>query len=196
MAKIQGFYSLRAQLYNKAATLADGGGVLYEFTNNDRAADIGSAFDCNLDFTQKDSFSADSYNDLRKFLSNNKLLIKRARITTPGAPELQPSPGKYAARLLLLSYADDGNGGTVNGNGLLLKIDHFNEWQDFNLWFENYDIASVDGSYKFYMQSTTWALHVDDYNLQTAYEGESLYAFLELEIDTAGLLIPGSNRLV
>lgn len=195
MAKIQGIYSLRAQLYNKAATLAGGGGILYEFTNNNRNAGIGSAFDCKLDFTQKDSLSADNYNDLRKFLSKNKLLIKRARVVTPGATELQPSPEAYAAILLLVSYADDGNGGTVYGNGMQLKIDHFNEWQDFNVWFENFDIASGDGTYKFYMPSARWHLHVDDYNLQSAYNGENLYAFLELEIDTAGL-ISGSNTLI
>lgn len=196
MAKIQGFYTLRAPLYNKAATIADGGRVLYEFTNNDRAADVGSAFECKLDFIQKDSISADSYNEQRKFLSKNKLLIKRARIVTPGAPELQPSPGEYAASILLLSYADDGNGGTVNGNGIQLKIDHFNEWQEFNVWFENFDIASGDGTYKFLSPVAKWNLNVDDYNLQTAYEGAELYAFLELEIDTAGLIIPGTNRLV
>lgn len=195
MAKIQGVYSLRAQLYNKAATLADGGGILYEFANNNRSASIGSAFNCQLDFTQKDSFSTDNYNDLRKFLSKNKLLIKRARIVTPGATELQPSPGKYAAILLLVSYADDGNGGTVYGNGMQLKIDHFNKWQDFNIWFDNFGIASGNGTYKFYMPSARWVLHVDDYNLQSAYNGQPLYAFLELEIDTAGLL-SGSNKLV
>lgn len=195
MAKIQGVYSLRAQLYNKAETLADGGGILYEFTDNDRNVSVGSAFNCQLNFTQNDSFSTDNYNDLRKFLSKNKLLIKRARILTPGAAELQPSPGKHAGILLLASHADDGNGGTVYGNAMQLKINHFNEWQDFNIWFENFDIASGDGTYKFYMPSARWALHVDDYNLQSPYKGEPLYAFLELEIDTAGL-ISGSNRLV
>ena len=83
MAKIQGFYTLRAQLYNKAATLADGGGILYEFTDNDRNADVGSAYDCDLRFIQQDTFID---NGLRRFLAKNKLLIKRARLVTPGAP--------------------------------------------------------------------------------------------------------------
>lgn len=195
MAKIQGLYSLRAQLYNKAATLAGGGGVLYEFTNNDRNADIGSAYRCNLDFLQQDTLSVDSFNGVRRFLSKNKLLIKRARVVTPGAPELQPSPGEHAARLLLQSYADDGDGNETEGKALQLKLDFFNEWQNFNVWFENFNIVSGDGTYKFKMPDTRWVLNVDDYNLQSAYEGESLYAFLELEIDTAGLLT-SSNCLV
>lgn len=195
MAKIQGLYSLRAQLYNKAATLADGGGELYEFTNNDRAADVGSAFRCDLDFIQQDTLSIDSYNGYRRFLSKNKLLIKRARLVTPGAPELQPSPGEHAARLLLDSYAINGDGNEIYGNALQIKIDFFNEWQEFNVWFENFDIASGDGTYKFYIPATKWNLNVDDYNLQTAYKGEKLFAFLELEVDTLGLLTP-SNRLV
>lgn len=195
MAKIQGLYSLRAQLYNKAATLADGGGVLYEFTNNDRAADIGSAFRCDLDFIQQDTLSVDSYDGTRRFISKNKLFIKRARLVTPGAPELQPSPGEHAARLLLQSYATDGDGNETHGNAMQIKLDFFNEWQEFNVWFENFNIVSGDGTYKFYIPATKWNLNVDDYNLQTAYEGAELFAFLELEIDTAGLLSP-SNRLV
>lgn len=195
MAKIQGLYSLRAQLYNKAATLADGGGVLYEFTNNDRAADIGSAFRCDLDFIQQDTLSVDSYDGTRRFISKNKLFIKRVRLVTPGAPELQPSPGEHAARLLLNSYAIDGDGNETHGNAMQIKLDFFNEWQEFNVWFENFDIVSGDGTYKFYIPAAKWNLNVDDYNLQTAYEGAELFAFLELEIDTAGVLTP-SNRLV
>lgn len=195
MAKIQGFYTLRAQLYNKAATLADGGGVLYEFTDNDRNADVGSAYDCDLRFIQQDTLIADSYNGLRRFIVNNKLLIKRARLVTPGATELQPSPGEHAARLLLMSYATDGDGNETHGNAMQIKLDFFNKWQDFNVWFENFAIDSVDGTYKFKMPATTWNLNVDDYNLQGAYENEPLYAFLELEIDTAGL-ISGSNQLI
>lgn len=195
MAKIQGLYSLRAQLYNKAATLAGGGGVLYEFTNNDRNADIGSAFRCDLDFIQQDTLSVDLYNSLRRFLVQNKLLIKRARVVTPGAPELQPSPGEHAARLLLQSYADDGDGNETEGNALQIKLDFFNVWQELNVWFENFSIVSGDGTYKFKMPDTRWHLSVDDYNLQSAYENQPLYAFLELEIDTAGLKT-SSNRLV
>lgn len=191
MAKIQGFYSLRAQLYNKGATI-DGGGVLYEFTNNDRNADIGSSYRCELNFIQQDTFID---NGLRKFLAKNKLLIKRARLITPGAPGLQPSPGERAALLLLQSYADDGNGNETEGNSIQIKLDYFNEWRELNVWFENFSIVSGDGTYKFKMPSGYWNLNVDDYNLQSAYENETLYAFLELEIDTAGLL-NGSNILV
>lgn len=195
MAKIQGFYTLRAQLYNKAATLADGGGVLYEFTDNDRNVDVGSAYRCDLDFIQQDTLSVDSYDGSRRFLVNNKLLIKRARLITPGSSELQPSPGKHAADLLLQSYAADGDGNETEGNAIKLKFDFFNQWEEFNVWFENFSIDSANGTYKFKMPSGYWNLHVDDYNLQGAYKNEPLYSFLELEIDTAGLLT-SSNLLV
>lgn len=195
MAKVQGLYTLRAQLYNKAATLAGGGGVLYEFMDNDRNADIGSSYPCDLDFIQQDTFSVDSYNGLRKFIVKNKLLIKRARLVTPGASKLQPSPGKLAARLLLQTYADDGDGNEVIGNSIQIKLDFFNEWQEFNVWFENFKIDSGDGTYKFRMPASRWSLNVDDYNIQSAYKGENLFAFLELEIDTLGLMT-SSNILV
>lgn len=194
MAKIQGFYCLIAQLYNKGTTIGDGGD-LYEFTDNDRNADVGSAFRCNLDFGQQDTLSVDSFDASRKFLVKNKLLIKRARLITPGSPELQPSPGEHAARLLLQSYATDGDGNETEGNALQIKLDFFNEWQEFNVWFENYNIDSADGTYKFKMPSGYWNLNVDDYNIQSAYKGEKLFAFLELEIDTAGLKTV-ANRLV
>ena len=195
MAKIQGFYRLRAQLYNKAATLAGGGGELYEFTDNDRNVDIGSAYRCDLDFVQQDTLSIDSYNGARRFLVNNKILIKRARLVTPGSSELQPSPGEHAAILLLQSYADDGDGNETEGNAIQLKFDFFNKWEEFNVWFENFNIVSGDGTYKFKMPDTRWHLNVDDYNIQSAYKNEKLFAFLELEIDTAGL-ISGSNQLI
>lgn len=195
MAKIQGFYRLRAQLYNKAATLADGGGDLYEFTDNDRNVDVGSAYRCDLQFIQQDTLSIDSYNGIRRFLVNNKLLIKRARVITPGASELQPSPEEHAARLFLQSYAADGNGNETEGNALQLKLDFFNKWEEFNVWFENFNINSGDGTYKFKMPSGYWNLNIDDYNLQTAYKNTKLYAFLELEIDTAGL-ISVNNKLI
>lgn len=195
MAKVQGIYRLRAPLYNKAATIADGGGILYEFTNNNRDAIIGSAFRCYLDFIQQDSLSADNYNDGRRFLKKNKLFIKRARVVTPGAPKLQPSPGALAAYFVMTTYATNENGVETFGNGMEIKIPFFNEWTDINLWFENFDIDSADGTYKFYTPSARWGLHVDDYNLQAAYDDEPLYAFLEIEVDTAGL-ISGSNKLV
>lgn len=195
MAKIQGIYRLRAQLYNKAATLADGGGVLYEFTDNDRNVDVASAYRCDLDFTQQDTLSVDSYDGFRRFLVNNKLLIKRARLITPGSSELQPSPGQRAANILLQSYAADGDGNETEGNAIKLKFDFFNQWEEFNVWFENFSIDSANGTYKFKMPSGYWNLNVDDYNLQVAYKNEPLYAFLELEIDTAGL-ISGSNQLI
>ncbi len=192
MAKIQGFYTLRALLYNKGPDSADGD-ILYEFTNNNRNASVGSAFECKLNFVQQDA--TDVRNGLRRFLVNNKLLIKRARVITPGAPGLQPSPGNRAAYILLQTYAEDDNGNETQGNAIEIKLDFFNEWQEFNIWFDNNVIVSGDGIYEFKLTSGYWNLSVDDYNLQTAYEGEPLHAFLELEVDTAGL-INTSNRLV
>ena len=194
MAKVQGFYTLRAQLYNKGATIADGG-ELYEFTDNDRDASVGSAFPCDLNFIQQDTLAIDYFDGYRKFIAKNKLLIKRARLITPGAPELQPSPGRHAARLLLQSYSDDGDGNETTGNVIQIKLDFFNEWQNFNTWFENFNIISEDGTYQLRMPASNWGLNVDDYNLQAAYKSEHLYAFLELEVDTAGL-ISTSGRLI
>lgn len=197
MAKenIQGVYIISARIYNKGPALSDGS-TLYEYTNNNRSASVGSAFDCKLNFSQLNTFGTSNFEPGRKFVQDNKLLIKRARISTPGSPGLQPSPGALAARMILSSYATNAQGVVVYGNSLSINFVKFNEWQDFNVWFDNFTIDSADGSYEFQLPAARWVLHIDDYNLQSAYEGEPLEAFLELEVDTAGLMIVGSNRLV
>lgn len=192
---IQGVYLISAQIYNKGPALADGS-TLYEYTNNNRDANVGSAFECKLEFIQLNSFGTSNFEPSRKFIQNNKLLIKRVRISTPGSPGLQPSPGTMAARMILTTYATNAQGVEVSGNGLSIDLIKFNEWQDFNVWFDNFKIDSADGSYEFKLPAARWSFHVDDYNLQSAYEGEPLKAFLELEIDTSGLMVKGSNKIV
>lgn len=197
MAKenIQGVYIISAKIYNKGPVISDGS-TLYEYTNNNRSASVGSAFECKLDFVQLNTFGTSNFEPGRKFIKKNKLLIKRARISTPGSPGLQPSPGANAASLILTTYATNAQGVEVYGNGLSLDLVKFNEWQDFNVWFDNFTIDSADGSYKFKLPAARWNLHIDDYNLQSAYEGEPLEAFLELEVDTAGLMLVGSGKIV
>lgn len=198
---IQGFYTLRAPLYNSNDP-ADR--VLYTFTNNDRNADAGFGYPCPLEFTQLDNVNPGGYSSVRNFFVQNRLIIKRARIVTPGAPGLQPSPGKLAARLDLNTVSSK-NGVDTYGNILALRFDHFNEWTEFNFIFKNYPepgnplpgIESDTGFYTFVIQAGgTSFLNIDDYNLQAAYEGQDLYAFLEMVVDSAGLRMSGSGNVV
>lgn len=198
---IQGFYTLRAPLYNSNDPANR---VLYTFTNNDRNAYAGFAYPCPLEFTQIDNVNPGGYSSARNFFVQNNLIIKRARIVTPGAPGLQPSPGKLAASLVLNTASSKG-GVDTSGNILALRFDHYNEWTEFNFIFKNYPepgnplpgIESDTGFFTFEIHGGGPSiLNIDDYNLQSAYEGQDLYAFLELFVDSAGLRMSGSGAVV
>lgn len=198
---IQGFYTLRAPLYNSNDPANR---VLYTFTNNDRNASAGFGYPCPLVFTQLDNVNPGGNLPVRNFFVQNRLIIKRARIVTPGAPGLQPSPGKLAATLVLNTESSKGGVDTY-GNILALRFDHFNEWTEFNFIFKNYPepgnplpgIESDTGFYTFEIQANGLSfLNIDDYNLQSAYEGQDLYAFIEMVVDTSGLRVSGSGAVV
>lgn len=175
MANVQGIYRIYANL-------KDGNNTdLYTFTNADRAAEVNFTQDTELNFSQIDSVVTPG-GTLRKFIKNCKLNVIRGRILTPGAPGIQPAKGRMAANLVLQGTNDDNEPGNV----LKLIFPVYNEWVDFGIPFENYDITT--NSYFFLLKYAAPSfLTVDDYNLQSAYEGETLNAALELEVDTAGL---------
>lgn len=175
MAKVQGTYRIYANL--KDGDNAD----LYTFTNADRAAEVNFSQDTQLYFNQIDSIVTPG-GILRKFIKNCKLNILRGRILTPGAPGLQPAKGRIAANLSLQATNDD----SESGNILKLIFPVYNEWVNFGIPFESFGITTA--SYYFILKYAAPSfLTVDDYNLQTAYEGETLNAALELEVDSAGL---------
>ena len=175
MAKVQGVYRLYANL--KDGNNAD----LYTFTNADRAAEVNFTQDTELLFNQIDSVVTPG-GTLRKFVKNCKLTVLRGRILTPGAPGLQPAKGNIAANLTLEGTNNDNE----SGNSLKLIFPVYNEWVNFGIPFENYGLTT--DSYFFLLRYLAPSfLTLDDYNLQSAYEGETLNAALELEVDTAGL---------
>lgn len=194
---IQGHYYIQAPLFI-------GGDPdqrdLYTYTNANRNGGVSFAQDCNLSFIQLDSAKPLNYGDVRAFLTQGRLLIKRARIFTPGSPGICPAQGSRAARLILLSYRNI-DGVYVSGDGFEIKFDYYNEWQNLNYIFENYKFQQDNPTADYYLlkipgQSPAY-MTVDDYNLQSAYEGETLRAFLELEIDCgAGMLNPNGPEVV
>lgn len=175
MSKILGHYILRASL--------DGFFTSYNFTSNDRYAEVVGSADDELQFKLSfDSYGGSILTNV-KFLTQAKLKINRVRVLTPGCPGLQPSPGKSAAVLFLRS-----NDGTDGGRKIFLEIPKFNEWCEIDLEYETFedlkenyywlDIEYSNGSTK---------LNIDDYNIQAAYIGQPLKTVLEIEVDTVGL---------
>lgn len=175
MANVQGVYRIYADLKN--GNNAD----LYTFTNADRAAEVIFTQDTELNFSQIDSIVTPG-GILRMFVKNCKLNVLRGRILTPGSPGLQPAKGRIAANLVL----EGTNADNEPGNILKLIFPVYNEWVNFGIPFENFDITT--NSYFFMLKYAAPSfLTVDDYNLQSAYEGEKLNAALELEVDSNGL---------
>lgn len=175
MAKIQGVYRIYA-------TLTNGGNAdLYTFTNANRSAEVNFTQDTALSFNQIDSIVTPA-GLVRKFIKNCTLNVVRGRILTPGAPGLQPAKGRIAANILLQATNDDNE----SGNSLKLIFPVFNQWTEFGIPFESFNI-STDSYYFMLKYAAPSFLTVDDYNLQSAYEGETLNASLELEVDTNGL---------
>lgn len=195
MANIQGRYNLRAALFIGGDPSSRD---IYTFANNNRNGSISFSADCDLDFQQLDPARPANHGSGRCFICQNKLFIKRARVITPGAPGVQPGLGALAANLLLSTYAIDPDNNRQPGAGAwLLRLDNYNEWVECNADFSSFDLADYSDHYYFQIKGQASSyLTVDDYNLQKAYEGQPLRAFLELDIDTAGLLSTTDFSLV
>lgn len=187
MANIQGQYTLRAAIYTGGDPANRD---IYTYTNAARNADITFSQNCDLDFQQIDPENPSNLGYSRCFISNATSRVLRARIVTPGSPGVQPALGSLAANILLTAYALDADNNRHEGSSWMLRLDNYNEWQTLNLKFKTFALKSISDHFYFTIlgQGPSY-LTVDDYNLQSAYEGETLRAFLELEIDnSAGML--------
>ena len=165
----------------------------YQFTNADRNAYIHYATNINMSFTLKAIEDHDTYRTVH-FGCNNKFTINRARLSTPGADGLKISPNHdIAARLEL--YSVDYVSQTLLGDSpVVIEFSKFNEWEDFKLSFISRKAIAANEDYTFICGDSK--LYVDDYNLQTAYVGQTFGLVLEMEIDTAGMIIDYSGRIV
>lgn len=121
------------------------------------------------------------------FVSQNKITVKRARVITLGAVGLRPAVDDYAFKGNL--FACDVNNAEHHTLGIFgMTIPYFNEWQlieqDFLMSAANADLVNL---FTFHAGNSDIVMSIDDYNIQTAYIGETFKPILELEIDTAGL---------
>ena len=195
MAKIQGLYLLSAPIYVSGDNTNK---VIYTYTNNDRGASIGFSNECKLDFSQLDPQAVVGVGGAnREFLCNAKVTIKRARIFTPGSHGVQGAEDSLAARLVLQPWAWDGVIETDASRALELRFENYNEWHDFETVIEAYELKKRSNSFNLRIKANAPAfLTVDDYNLQSAYEGQNLYARLDMLVDTAGMWDPNLGAIV
>ena len=180
MKPIKGKYILRAGL----SSIVNG----YAFTNAARNAELSATDDFMLTLSCDDIDRP--INTAVSLISENRLNVLAARILTSGAPGLQPAANSSKAATILLVGRADNDITSESLGGFTFGLDYYNEWQDVGVTFlpkkvnDNYYL-SVDNNYS--------KLTLDDYNLQSAYEGETFSAYLELLVDTAGVLDNGGN---
>lgn len=196
MAKIQGKYLISAPIYVSGDNTNR---VIYTYTNNDRGASISFPNDCDLDFIQLDPHVVMGIGGAsRRFLCNTSSTVKRARIFTPGSPGVHGAEDSRAAKLVISPYANNGVDPDLLSNRTFeFRFDDYNEWVEFGTRIEAFDLASVSNNFGLRIPGLSPSfLTVDDYNLQSAYESQNLYARLEMEIDTAGMWDPNAGAIV
>lgn len=120
------------------------------------------------------------------FITQNKIFINRARLLTPGCEGLRSGLNSRAASLFFSAIEKDGV--LDNNHYFCLEFSRFNEWEKFNFFYEPY----FDGILKteecnFKLALPPSGYDIDDYNIQSAYIGQPLSLWLEMEIDTNGL---------
>lgn len=120
------------------------------------------------------------------FITQNKIYIKKARLLTPGCEGLRAGLNSYAATLFFSAIEKDGV--LDNNHYFGLEFQRFNEWENFNFFYEPYFgkiLTTEECSFKLALPPS--GFNIDDYNIQSAYIGQPVSLWLEMEIDTNGL---------
>lgn len=168
----------------------------YQFTGTDRDVDIVNGSGLGLFWNLKAIEDRYLYRTAH-FVANNKVKIKRARLNTPGAVGLRSGVSAGIAASVII----DSSGGPLNDwnpigdPSIVLRFSKFNEWENFDLTFLSEE-AEEEGLDQIYFMINELRLWIDDYNIQSAYIGETFGLILEMEIDTAGMVIDYDGEIV
>lgn len=135
------------------------------------------------------------------FLANNVLRVKRARLRTPGAEFLRAPADQMFCSRLKLQPCEGGSYDAIPADKMYLYFTRFNEWEEkdvnyftdkiLNRGFQDYSFY-IDGGV---MNNPTFIAY-DDYNVQSAYVGQGFGLYLDLEIDTAGIVRRSDGEVV
>ena len=179
--QIQGNYNIIAEFtgaFSPTPTIA----------NDNRSKSVGASVSIALDFKCVTEKSA---SQSVEFIKQNRMFIKRGRVITGGAEGLRTGiTNLFAAEIGIM---DVGGGiAATNKQSVVLKFPKFNEWTEFNIAFEPYLRKNDENDViELHIAYPVTDIHYDDFNIQSAYEGEGISLFIELEIDTSGVIING-----
>lgn len=160
----------------------------YTFTGNNRTASMELNEDTRLGF--KCGYVRGIYDDVR-FVADNILFIKKARIVTHGAAGLR---SMYNAATLHF-FATNENSEPIGA--FKFSLENFNEWTDVDIPFlsNSEDAIPPKKAYMLNLYKERTVLHLDDYNIQSAYIGQTFKPVLELMVDTNGIYEFNTNEV-
>lgn len=177
--KIQGTYNIIADLSGCFNTIT--------IANNDRNRGINATNGNALNFKLISSAEVSTYVN---FLQKNILRIKRARLLTVGAEGLRTALNSTVAANITLNPRPVAGETGASSKYIGLNFPRFNEWTQFNINFETWKGSTITGAaVALGLTSQVTDIHFDDFNIQKAYEGQDIKLHLEMEIDTAGVLL-------
>ena len=160
---------------------------IYTYANNARTASVTFSAKCVLAFTPNAGADLDEVS----FITNKVLKIKRARIKTPGSIGLGAANGKKCATFFFETAWYDPYVGLLNQH-FAMQFSAFNEWEEMNLEVDAGANGFAFPMYKLGIltadsDSNPSTITIDDYNLQSAYNGQKLQAWLEIEVESEGI---------
>lgn len=124
------------------------------------------------------------------FNPEKTLVIKRARIVTPGSVGLGAANGKKCAVLYMLTAQGLGEPLYSVGDYFALQFSAYNEWALMNISLDSPYISSGSSlgmAIEVSHDGNSSYMTVDDYNLQSVYVGKKLQAYLEIEVESEGI---------
>lgn len=186
MAKIAGKYNLAFAISN----------AQYTFTDNDRDAVF---YPSSPNVVNSASCTQLNVQTTAAPMYENEIRILRARIISSGAPGVEPPEGKRAAQVLLRLCTNDLSKEFCL---LFLKFRKWNEWTEINGVMRPFETPhiftdaeiTIHKPVYFSVAYANTYFQLDDYNLQSAYVGQTFTPILEMEVDCAGGLIEEANH--
>lgn len=177
------------KIQGKYLCVGDLGGA-YTLTGADRDATMSLTTDDPINLLAVNNKGARSI-----FLcGNTRTRITRARLRSPAGPGVNSS--KPTAGAVVLSFCSMSGGvKDTELDAVKLSIPMWGDWFDVNLDIEPYktayswsDAQIAQGRPVGCFVGYNSALNVDDYNIQDDYNGQTIGAVLDIEIETAGVL--------
>ena len=186
MATIQGKYTLIAKIKAAGTLEADNRNITFGVTDPNDANLIPDCLNAPI--------SAVGYS---VFNSQNDVTIKRIRLNANGAPGAQHAPNYYAGVFNLIIGVKELDDSITAYDKAQIKIPEWGKWYELNLKLcpYNYKLGPVDEYCAFYIDVDNNIFRVDGLNLAEAFEGLGVTPWLEMEIETAGI-VSSSNGVL